>query len=184
MRIGHLPLFTALATIPCFAVPAQQPGVPAPEAVQAAPQATLTTPPEEPAAGEPRVNQLIVYGNDPCPTSTDEEIIVCARLPEDDRYRIPPGLREDPNAPENQSWVNRAIELSYVGRSGIGSCSPAGAGGMIGCFNQIVNQARAERAAAGDVNWQRMIEEARAERLRRIAEEEAEEAEAERNQPR
>jgi hypothetical protein len=115
-----------------------------------------------------RVNQLIVYGDDPCPPSTDEEIIVCARLPEDDRYRIPPSLRSDPNDPASQSWTNRAIELSYVGRSGIGSCSPSGAGGMIGCQAELIRQARAERRGAAEVNWNQLIEQARRERLERI----------------
>lgn len=172
MRLALSALTAVLLAAPAQA---QQPGVPAPEAAQAAPQAPTVAP-----SADPRVNQLIVYGDDPCPQSTNDEIIVCARLPEDDRFRIPDGLRENPNAPESQSWANRAIELSYAGASGIGSCSPAGPGGMIGCFNQIVQQARAERAAAGDVNWTRMIEEAREERARRIDEEEREEAEAER----
>jgi hypothetical protein len=174
MRIALL-AFTALLAAPALA---QQPGVPAPEAAASAPQGQSAA-----EIADPRVNQLIVYGNDPCPQSSNEEIIVCARLPEDDRFRIPPGLRNDPNDPASQSWANRAIELSYVGRSGIGSCSPAGPGGMIGCFNQIVQQARAERAAAGDVNWARMIEEARQERMRRIGEAEVEETEAEQRTP-
>jgi hypothetical protein len=144
---------------------AQQPGVPAPEAAAAAP-----------AAGEPRVNQLIIYGEDPCPPGTNEEIIVCARLPEDDRFRIPPNLRNNPNDPANQSWANRAIELSYVGRTGTDSCSTVGGSGFTGCFNQIVTQARAERAGRDEVNWNQLIEQARRDRMRRIDEAEAEEA--------
>jgi hypothetical protein len=174
MRIAFL-AFTTVFAAPALA---QQPGVPAPEAAAAVPQGQSAA-----VMADPRVNQLIVYGNDPCPQSTNDEIIVCARLPEDDRFRIPPALRNDPNDPASQSWANRAIELSYVGRSGIGSCSPSGPGGMIGCFNQIVQQARAERAAAGDVNWTRMIAEAREARMRRIGEAEVEEAETEQRTP-
>ncbi len=77
---------------------------------------------------------------------------------------MPPNLRENPNDPASQAWAGRATELSYVGRTGTDSCSTAGAGGFTGCFNQIVSQARAERRAAGDVNWTRMVEEARAAR--------------------
>jgi hypothetical protein len=120
-----------------------------------------------PPSGE-RINQLIVYGEDPCPPSTDEEITVCARKPEGDRFRIPEALRGDPNDPANQAWATRATELQYVGRSGIGSCSTSGPGGMIGCFNDIVRQARAERAGRDEVNWNRLIEEARQERLGKI----------------
>jgi len=128
---------------------------------------------ESGAPGEARVNQLIVYGQDACPPSSDDEIIVCARLPEQERFRIPPALRDRPGA-SGRSWYDRAIELSYAGRSGIGSCSPSGAGGFIGCQNQLISQARAERAAAGDINWTRLVEEARRERGRRIDREAAE----------
>jgi hypothetical protein len=141
---------------------AQQPGVPVPGAAQAQ------------AAGpaDVRVNQLIIYGDDPCPESTDpNEITVCARLPDADRYRIPPSLRDNPNEPGSNSWTNRATELSYVGRTGTDSCSTVGGGGFTGCFNQLVSQARAERRDAGnDINFTRMIAEARARRDARIQE--------------
>ncbi|PSJ43376.1 hypothetical protein [Allosphingosinicella deserti] len=120
------------------------------------------------AEGSERVNQLIVYGDDPCPQSTNDQINVCARKPESERYRIPEALRGNPNDPANQAWATKATELQYVGRSGIGSCSPVGAGGMIGCYNDLVRQARAERAGRDEVNWNRLIEEARQERLGRI----------------
>lgn len=136
-------------------------------------------------ANEPRVNQLFVYGDDPCPASTDEEITVCARLPDSDRYRIPPNLRENPNDPASQSWAGRALELQYVGRSGTDSCSTAGAGGFTGCLGQMINLARAERRAAGtDVNWTRLVEEARRSREERLRAATQEEEESERpNQP-
>ena len=164
MRLYLLGLAAVALAAPALA---QQPGVAAPEAVAAAPQDAA----EAPEVTEARVNQLIIYGDDPCPQSSNEEIIVCARLPEDDRYRIPPNLRAEPNDPSRQSWANRAVELSYVGRSGIGSCSTAGPGGMIGCFDQMVQQARAERRGGDQVHWDRLIEQARAERMQRITEE-------------
>ena len=40
-----------------------------------------------------RVNQLIIYGDDECPTSMGGEITVCARKAESERYRIPDDLR-------------------------------------------------------------------------------------------
>jgi hypothetical protein len=141
--------------------------------------ASAQTPPPPAQAGpdDTRVNQLIVYGEDACPQSTADEIIVCARKPESERYRIPEVLRSDPNAPVNQSWANRATEMQYVGRTGIGSCSTVGPGGMTGCYNELVRQARAERAGRDSVNWNRLIEEARQERLGKI-DEQAEEEEA------
>ena len=118
--------------------------------------------------GGDRVNMVIVYGDDACPPSTDDEIIVCARKPDADRYRIPEILRDNPNDPANDSWANRAIEMSYVGRTGIGSCSTVGPGGATGCYEQLVRQARAERATRDSVNWNQLIEEARQERLSRL----------------
>ena len=83
-----------------------------------------------PAAAQPvrddsKVQALVVYGDDPCPASTEDTITVCARKPESERYRIPEPLRSDPNDPRNQTWTEKATELQYVGRSGIGSCSVA-----------------------------------------------------------
>src|SRR5918997_783692 len=114
MRVALLACTAALFAVPAAA---QQPGVPVPEAA-----AEASTRP----VADPRINQLIIYGDDPCPQSTTDEIIVCARLPENDRYRIPPTVRDDPNDPSRQSWANRAVELSYVGRTGPDSCSTAG----------------------------------------------------------
>jgi hypothetical protein len=144
-------------------------------------QPGVAVPGAAPAAGpdDVRVNQLIIYGDDPCPQSADpNEVSVCARLPENDRFRIAPNLREDPNSPARQSWANRATELSYVGRTGTQSCSTVGGGGFTGCFAQLAGQARAERRQTDSVNWARMIEEARQERLSHI-DEQARQTEAE-----
>lgn len=133
---------------------------------------------ETPVVDNSKVSQLIVYGDDACPASTDDTIIVCARKPEGDRYRIPDNLRADPNDPKSNAWANRATELQYVGRSGIGSCSPTGPGGFTGCLEDTIRAARAERSTRDSVNWNRLIEEARRERLSRIdAQAEAVEAE-------
>ena len=120
--------------------------------------------PAQTTAADLKVNQLIVYGNDPCPQSTETEITVCARRSESERYRIPENLR-DREGPASNSWANRALELQYVGRTGIGSCSTSGPGGMIGCFNQLMNQARAERQDAITEDWNALIEQAGLERL-------------------
>jgi hypothetical protein len=127
------------------------------------------------SAADPKINQLIVYGDDACPASTDEVITVCARRPDDDRYRIPENLR-DVGRPANSSWANKAIELSYVGRTGIQSCSPSGPGGASGCFAELANAYRAERGGRDAVSWNRLIEAARQERLGKI-DEQAEEDE-------
>lgn len=134
--------------------------------------AATAAPPPKSATGEERVDALIVYGNDPCPRSSGDEIVVCVRRHESERYRIPPNLRDDPNAPANQAWANRAESLEYVGRTGTGSCSTNGPGGWTGCLSQLIHQAHEERGET-DVNMTRLIEEAREERNATIASEAA-----------
>ena len=114
-----------------------------------------------------KINQLIIYGDQPCPPSTEEEIVICEKRSADDQFRIPENLRDSPNA-GNDTWTQRAEELQVVGREGIASCSPTGPGGMTGCLNQLIQQARAERATGDEVNWTRLVEQARQERLSRI----------------
>ncbi len=130
--------------------------------------------PAQTGPNDPKINQLIVYGDDPCPASTEEVITVCARREEDDRFRIPENLRET-GRPATNSWANQAIELSYVGRTGIQSCSPSGPGGASGCFEQLADAYRAERGGRDSVNWNRLIEVARQERLGKIDEQAEEE---------
>lgn len=98
-------------------------------------------------AQQERIRRLVVYGRDPCPRAANgEDIVVCARRPETERYRIPPELRDDTsNDPESTSWAARAEALEYVGRSGIQSCSTVGPGGVSGCWNELVRAWRKER---------------------------------------
>lgn len=98
------------------------------------------------SVGGRRVSQLIVYGDDPCPASTGEEIVVCARRPEDDRYRIPEPFRGSSAPGGNESWASQARSLEYVGRTGIQSCSTVGPGGFTGCWAEMMRQAREDRA--------------------------------------
>ncbi len=115
-----------------------------------------------------KINQLIVYGDDPCPESTADQITVCARKGENERFRIPEALRDDPRAPGRESWTNRAEALEYVGKSGTDSCSPVGAGGFTGCFAQLMRQARAERMGADNVSWAQLVEAERRKRLEKL----------------
>jgi hypothetical protein len=91
-----------------------------------------------------RVSEIIVYGNDPCPRSADDEVVVCARKPETERYRIPERFRSTGPRQTREAWANKARALETVGATGINSCSPVGPGGFTGCLAQVVRQARAE----------------------------------------
>tara|TARA_R110000850_G_scaffold23581_8_gene69622 strand:- start:867 stop:1490 length:624 start_codon:yes stop_codon:yes gene_type:complete len=116
-----------------------------------------------------RVNQLVIYGDDPCPQSTEDEIVVCARKDENERYRIPETLRGgELGDAKNQAWAERVRSYEYVGKSGTSSCSPTGAGGFTGCTQELLRQAYAEKGIDDTVNWGQLIEEERQKRLARI----------------
>lgn len=113
-----------------------------------------------------RIKQVIVYGNDPCPVSESDEILVCARQDEKERYRIPKELRrEEIGSTRNEAWTSRVRSVEYVGASGTQSCSPVGGGGFTGCFSKLARQAKAERAAMGDKSWADLVAAERAKRL-------------------
>lgn len=117
-------------------------------------------------AGE-KVNQLIVYGDDPCPASVGNEITVCARKSENERYRIPESLRES-SSPANEAWANRVEAYETVGAFGTMSCSPSGYGGWTGCTSQLIDAAYKEKHGSSDIRFSQLIEEARAKRLEGI----------------
>lgn len=106
-------------------------------ALIAAPPAVAADPPE-------RIATLLVYGDDACPRSTADEIVVCARQPESERYRIPKQFRgRQYNAARDGSWAGTARVLEYVSRQGLpDSCSPTGSYGQSGCFRKFLEQNR------------------------------------------
>lgn len=114
-----------------------------------------------------RVNQVIIFGEDECPQSDGNTITVCARLDESERYRIPPRLRQS-GSPDNESWTRRVESLEAVGEFGPLSCTPAGAGGELGCTVEMIQRAYDERAQGRDVRMAELIAEARGERLAEI----------------
>ncbi|MES2491813.1 MAG: hypothetical protein V4579_00865 [Pseudomonadota bacterium] len=120
-----------------------------------------------PAAASDRVNQVIVYGDDPCPVSRDDEITVCARKAESERYRIPAPLRETPSSAAT-AWSERVLAYETVGAAGTNSCSAVGPGGVTGCLQKLINNAYAEKRGATDVQFSKMIEEERQKRLSTI----------------
>lgn len=120
-----------------------------------------------PPASDDRINALIIFGDDPCPTSTADEITVCARKDEGERYRIPEILR-DTQSPQNDAWNNRVLAYETVLDSGTLSCSPAGAGGWTGCTRQMIQQAYAEKQSDASVRFGELIADERAKRLSTI----------------
>ncbi len=88
-----------------------------------------------------RTSEIIVYGTDPCPRSTDDDVVVCARRPEAERFRIPEVLRETGTLQQRQSWTKQAEALATAGATGVGSCSAVGPGGHTGCAQHEINRA-------------------------------------------
>jgi hypothetical protein len=93
------------------------------------------------AADEPKVNQLIIYGDDKCPPST---------------------------ANENTAWVNKVKGFEAVGKFGPLSCTPIGAGGELGCTAKMIEAAYAEKATSGSIRFNELIAKARQERLAKL----------------
>jgi hypothetical protein len=100
------------------------------------------------AASPPaRESQIEVYGQDPCPQSTEDEIVVCHRRPEEERYRIPAPLRHSNDRTE-QGWGARAETMDEVSREVLpNSCSVIGSYGQSGCQQAFIRQWYASRRA-------------------------------------
>jgi hypothetical protein len=108
---------------------------------------TLVPAPAAAQQSQERIRRVIVYGRDPCPrAASGDEVVICGRRGESERYRIPEELRDtDDDDPESTSWATRAEALEYVGRTGIQSCSTVGPGGASGCWNELVRAWRRDR---------------------------------------
>jgi hypothetical protein len=126
--------FTILMSAATVAIAAGYSALPAPAVAQA----------------QPNIAEIIVYGNDPCPRSTDDQVVVCARRPETERYRIPPNMRQSGTPQQMQSWAVRSKSLETAGATGINSCSPVGPAGYTGCLERLIKEAHSERKQQAD----------------------------------
>src|SRR5687767_2850930 len=100
-----------------------------------------------PAQPDPpaRETSLVVYGDDPCPPSSAEEVVICARRPEDERYRIPEPLRRSSDPPQ-LGGISRVEALEESQRdTRPGGCSVVGSFGHTGCTQELIRQWYADR---------------------------------------
>lgn len=97
------------------------------------------------AADDRPITRIIIAGDQPCPPSTADEIIVCAREPGGEEYRIPEEVRDVPEGADSESWAARAESLETVGESGPMSCSTIGPNAFTGCWAEMMRQSRRER---------------------------------------
>ncbi|WP_373492515.1 hypothetical protein [Parasphingorhabdus sp.] len=97
---------------------------------------------------------MVTYGDDDCPESTEGEIVVCARQPESERYRIPKAVREQEKEEEAQyaqSWTAQFQNHEEEGRLGRpNSCSVIGTNGFTGCQAAILRDWFAERNSVAE----------------------------------
>lgn len=107
----------------------------------------IAAPAEAREGGPVRQINLTVYGEERCPVARDaEEIVVCARRPEEERYRVPPALRERRDRPAEISWASQNQALEEDARTQRpDSCSVVGSGGQSGCTGSLIRQWLAER---------------------------------------
>lgn len=96
-----------------------------------------------------RVETLVVYGDDPCPVEEGGGIVVCARKPESERYRIPKDLRDKKEVDGNQGWASRVQTMEASGRQLLpNSCTVIGSNGQTGCTQAMLRQWFEERRLA------------------------------------
>lgn len=106
-----------------------------------------SVPASAPAAEPVRRINITVYGEDRCPEpESEDEVVVCARQPEEERYRVPPALRERPDRPAETSWQARNEVLEEDARTmRPDSCSVVGSSGQSGCQAAFIRQWYNER---------------------------------------
>lgn len=77
-------------------------------------------PPVKASDGMPK--QIVIFGNENCPKAPDNEtIIVCRRLPESERYRVPVAMREESRKLKEEeyqrlhrSWGQRVQDMGLL----------------------------------------------------------------------
>jgi hypothetical protein len=137
-------------------------------ALSSSPAFALQTSP----TGEKVITKNIRPGEE-CDKSEESDTVIVVCAVEEDPYRIPKNRRNDPNKPENQAWTERVEGFKDVGASGIGSCSPVGPAGALGCTTRLIDNAFAEKKNSPGTQASKLIEEERQKRLAKIDEEAA-----------
>lgn len=101
---------------------------------------------------QPRRKLVTVFGTEPCPKpSSPDEVVVCARLPDSEQYRIPPQLRQAQNQPspfqQNRALLLGSASDGVTGAGAVGSCSTIGPGAQSGCNQKDIDAWAADRSS-------------------------------------
>ncbi|MBB3764467.1 hypothetical protein [Sphingomicrobium lutaoense] len=98
-----------------------------------------------PASAQRSQVEVVVYGDDPCPRAAEDEIVVCKRLGEEERFRIPQEFRRTAERVENQSWAARVRYLEQNNETGLPQCTAVGPAAGQGCLQKEIDEAVAKR---------------------------------------
>lgn len=111
-------------------------------------------PPPDPNAdtSQPRRKLVTVFGTEPCPKPTSkDEVVVCARLPDSEIYRIPERLRQAQvqTSPfqANRNLLMAGSDGGLTGAGAVGSCSTIGPGAQSGCNQKDIDAWAADRSS-------------------------------------
>lgn len=93
-----------------------------------------------------RISFLVAFGEEKCREPVGDEIVVCATVPENERYRIPVALRKKETVITDRSWSSAVETLDSFARDlRPNSCSVNGSGGFTGCTQKLLQTWFAER---------------------------------------
>lgn len=93
-----------------------------------------------------RISFLVAFGEEKCREPVGDEIVVCANMPENERYRIPVALRKKERVITDRSWSSAVEALdSFASDLRPNSCSVNGSNGFTGCTQKMLQQWFAER---------------------------------------
>ncbi|WP_373476946.1 hypothetical protein [Sphingorhabdus sp.] len=93
-----------------------------------------------------RISFLVAFGEEKCREPVGDEIVVCANVPEGERYRIPLALRTKERVVTDRSWSSAVETLdTFAADLRPNSCSVNGSNGFTGCTQKLLQQWFAER---------------------------------------
>jgi hypothetical protein len=102
--------------------------------------------PPSPSEMPERISFLVAFGEEKCREPVGDEIVVCATVPENERYRIPVALRKKEMVVTDRSWSSAVETLDSFARDlRPNSCSVNGSGGFTGCTQKLLQTWFAER---------------------------------------
>ena len=98
-----------------------------------------------------RIRSVPLQPGQSCPPSTKDEVVVCV-APEQEQFRIPKALREEPRTTANStSWAVKSDRVMQDNRRVLpNSCSAIGTGGQTGCAQQAAEAWAAEKRAVAN----------------------------------